>query len=126
MSLSEKAKTRFQLCGERCRPNYYDGNPDGECEVCNKEKWVRLEVHQKEIDRIEKSHEEELLFNAESHANDIREIGQKIEKLEREHGAQKKKLENFDIVDFLERHQIKYDEWLKHQFFELIEELLKE
>ena len=34
--------------------------------------------------------------------------------------------ESFDVVDFLQGHNVKYDEWLKSQFFHLIKDLEKE
>ena len=32
-------------------------------------------------------------------------------------------LDNFDVVDFLERHHVDYDEWLKSQIFKLLGEI---
>ena len=76
-------------------------------------KWLekKLEDVQKEIDKLK--HFEDLYIK-------------NIRRLENKHLELKQKLENFDVVDFLERHKGKYDEWLKSQFFHLIEELLKE
>lgn len=97
-----------------------------------KEKWVRFEDYQK----FEVALEQKTAELAEKNAKigvlkgdlnfargDVKRFKGELEGLRSKIGEI---IDSFDVVDFLERHNIKYDEWLKSQFFQLLEEVKKE
>ena len=90
---------------------------------------VKMPSLQKEIrETFEDELEEQRVQNVDSNVlfawttikeevlEELREVADKI----------RESFESFDVVDFLQRHNVKYDEWLKSQFFHLIKDLEKE
>ena len=43
IKIQDRAKSTFQLCGEKCRPKQYDSNCRGLCKFCNQVFLVRVD-----------------------------------------------------------------------------------